>query len=106
MPKAAQQVKSKNPFFHNFFYFFNCNDLAKTAPPKTPKFSHQTRMFALLREGVCFRDAMKNETLVYLLTFHFYLFTLCLSAFVAEIQSIKNNKLCKTNPISRMPKLL
>jgi hypothetical protein len=28
----------------------------------------------------------------------------CLSAFVAENQSIKNNKLCETNPICDMPK--
>jgi hypothetical protein len=28
----------------------------------------------------------------------------CLSAFVAETQSIKNDKLCKTNPILRRPK--
>jgi predicted HD phosphohydrolase len=47
----AQGVKSKNPFFQNFFYLFIYNDLTKTALPKTPKFSHQTRIFALLREG-------------------------------------------------------
>ncbi|MCJ7786636.1 hypothetical protein MUP06_00235, partial [Patescibacteria group bacterium] len=51
-------------------------------------------------------------------TFHFYLFTLyslCLRVFVAETQlvrrslgeggSIKNNKLCKTNPISKKPEM-
>jgi len=32
-------------------------------------------------------------------------FPSCLSAFVAETQSIKNNKLCKTNPISKKPKM-
>jgi hypothetical protein len=30
----------------------------------------------------------------------------CLSAFVAGIRSIKNNKLCETKPISEMPKIL
>ena len=30
-----------------FFYPICSNDLAKTAPPKTPKFSHQTRMSTL-----------------------------------------------------------
>jgi len=33
-------------------------------------------------------------------------FPSCLSAFVAEIQSIKNNKLCETKPISEMPKMV
>jgi hypothetical protein len=40
--------------------------------------------------------------------FYFYLFTLyslCLRVFVAETQSIKNNKLCETNPISEKPKM-
>ncbi|MDD5327717.1 MAG: hypothetical protein PHY02_07885 [Phycisphaerae bacterium] len=32
-------------------------------------------------------------------------FSLCLSAFVAGFQSIKNNKICKTNPISDMSKM-
>jgi hypothetical protein len=47
----AQQVKIKNPFFQIFFYPFSHNDLAKTAPPKTPYFSHQTRISALTKEG-------------------------------------------------------
>jgi hypothetical protein len=33
-------------------------------------------------------------------------FSSCLSAFVAETGSIKNNKLCKTNPISEKVKCL
>ena len=32
-------------------------------------------------------------------------FPSCLRVFVAETQSIKNNKLCKTNPIFQMPKM-
>jgi hypothetical protein len=33
-------------------------------------------------------------------------FSSCLRVFVAETQSIKNNKLCKTNPISKTSKWL
>jgi hypothetical protein len=47
----AQQVMSKNPFFQNFFYPFYCNDLTKTALLKLAPFSHQSRMFALTKEG-------------------------------------------------------
>ena len=34
-----------------------------------------------------------------------YFVPLCLSVLVAEIQSIQTTKLCKTNPISKMPKM-
>ena len=33
-------------------------------------------------------------------------FSSCLSVFVAGSRSIKNNKLCETNPISKMPKMI
>jgi hypothetical protein len=33
-------------------------------------------------------------------------FSLCLGAFVAEIQSIKTTKLCETNPISQTHKMV
>lgn len=54
----AQQVKIKNPFFQNFFYPFNYNDLVKTSPLKIPQFSHQTRMFVQL-----WRDSLSYENL-------------------------------------------
>jgi len=49
---------------------------------------------------------MKKQNTIF--TLNFYLFTLyssCLGGFVAEIQSIKNNKLCETKPISEKPKM-
>jgi hypothetical protein len=51
---------------------------------------------------------MKKQNTGFLLTFTFLLCAsvpLCLIAFVAENLSIKNNKLCKTNPISEKPKM-
>ena len=66
-------------------------------------FSPQTRMFALLWERVYFRNAMKKSSVH--LCESVSNFSLCLGAFVAGTQSIKNNKLCKTNPIPEKPKM-
>jgi hypothetical protein len=61
---------------------------------------------------------MKNQNTAFTSNFYlFILYSLCLGAFVAEIQlaaakpfgedgSIKNNKLCETNPIFQKVKCL
>jgi hypothetical protein len=119
----------------NFFYPFSCKYLAKTAPPKTPYFSPQPRMFAQLWMGrilrsmatcVGFRNAvkkMKNQKHGLLSTL-----TLSLCAFAPlpsvnlgsiylsnpfnqrnqrlKTQSIKNNNLCETKPIYEEPKMI
>ena len=62
------------------------------------------RKFTLLRGDVCFRNAMEKQSTVFTFTFSlFTLYSLCLGVFVAGAQSIKNNKLCKTNPIPEKP---
>ena len=47
----AQVVKPLKSIFSNFFYLFSCKYLAKTTPPKTLYFSHQSRMFIQLQKG-------------------------------------------------------
>ena len=86
--------------FFKFFYLFPHKHLQIYTIPKNPRFSLQVRKFALLREDAFFRNAMKKQNTAF--TFNFSPFTLyssCLGVLVAKTQSIKNNKLCKTNPI-------
>jgi hypothetical protein len=96
----------KNRISSKFFYSLLRNDLAKTAHPKTPLFSHQTRMSALLIEGriLNIMKDMKQQNTVNL--GNSYLSNQCESAqSVVKKRSIKMSKLCKTNPISKTPKM-
>ena len=103
----AQQVITKNPFFSKKFLLLFPHRVTRIGNRESRTFFASNAHFRPISgREVLFRNAMKKQNTAF--TLNFYLFTLyssCLGVFVAEIQSIKNNKLCETNPISQKPKM-
>ena len=97
----AHVVRTKNPKIQIFFNCFVDNNLILILSEVEGQISHQMRKFALIRGARFFTKHYENsESQVRIFT----LYSSCLGVFVAETRSIKNNKLCKTKPISRLLK--
>ena len=100
-----RNVRAKIHFFKIFSISFRISSYKFIASEK-PAFFAPFAQARPTKGDVFFRNAMKKQNMVF--TFNFCLFTLyslCLRVFVAETQSIKNEQLCKTNPISAKPKM-
>jgi len=92
-----------------FFYLFPHKHLQILTILKLPEFSTKCTSSPKLWEGVFLlkcKPFRRLRTMNYKPQFLIHQFSnsLILSAF-GETQSIKNNKLCETNPISEMPKI-
>ena len=92
LQSSAQLPESKNPFFHNFFYPLQPNNLKLILSEVEGQISLHLRRFALIGKPLCMKDKLLME-----ITIEYQPISQASAA--SGGKSIKNNKLCKTNPI-------
>jgi hypothetical protein len=99
-----KESKAKIHFFKKFFNPFFHVELRDLSAAGGIEIFTSNAQFRPTKGGIISKryEKTKHSFCFELLPFCFA--PLCLSVFVAESQSIKNNKLCKTNPICRMLK--
>jgi hypothetical protein len=103
--QMRSRLIAKIHFFKKFLLLFS-HRVTRIGNRESRTFFDSNAQVRPAKGNVCFRNAMKRQNTIF--TFNFLLltiFSVSSVCSVAEIQSIKNNKLCETNPISEKPKL-